>query len=121
MRIVYKDITKEFRQLLQGCQNQKDSIACIQVTQSELTQILKHLDGPQLLPDYFQRRQVRLDEIARERLQLKHDLERAVGDAAREAIYNKDSDLELEAHNITEKVPREITQNGVLIKVVMKA
>ena len=121
MRIAYKDITKEFRQLLQECQNQKDLISCIQVTQFELTQILKHLDAPQLLPDYFQRRQVRLDAISRERLQLKHDLERAVGDAARQAIYNKDSDLELEAHNIVEKVPREIVQNGITIKVVMKA
>lgn len=121
MRIVYKDITKEFRQLLQECQNQKDSIACIQVTQAELSQILKHLEGPQLLPDYFQRRQVRLDAIARERLQLKHDLERAVGDAARQAIYNKDSDLEVEAFNITEKIPSTITQNGITIKVVMKA
>lgn len=121
MRIVYKDITQEFAVLLQEAMQNRDKVACIHVTRPELHSLLNHLDGKRFFSDYWGPREVRLRQLANDLNVLGQKLERVSTQVERQEIFDAKSAIEREQAKITEEVPDQITQNGILIKVVMKA
>lgn len=121
MRIVYKDITQEFAVLMQEAMQNKDKVSCIQVTRAELSALLNHLDGKRFFPDYWGPREARLRQLSTEYNALTQKLEHVTTQVERQAIFDAKSTIEREQAKITDEVPDLITQNGITIKVAMKA
>lgn len=121
MRIAYKDITQEFAVLMQEAVQNKDKVSCIQVTRAELHALLNHLDGKRFFPDYWGPREARLRQLSTEYNALSQKLERVTTQVERQQIFDAKSAIEREQAEIVEEVPDKITQNGITIKVVMKA
>jgi len=121
MRIVYRDIAQEFAVLMQEAMQNRDKVSSIQVTRAELSALLNHLDGKRFFSDYWGPREVRLRQLSTEHHALTQKLEHVTTQVERQEIFDAKSAIEREQAKITEEVPDQITQNGILIKVVMKA
>lgn len=121
MRIVYRDISQEFAVLMQEAVQNRDKVQCIQVTRAELSALLNHLDGKRFFPDYWGPREARLRQLSVEFNALTQKLEHVTTQVARQEIFDAKSKIEREQAKITEEVPDQVTQNGIVIKVAMKA
>lgn len=121
MRIVYKDINQEFAVLMQEAMQNRDKVACIHVTRPELHSLLNHVDGKRFFSDYWGPREVKLRDLAQRFNALSQKLEHVTTQVERQAIFDEKSAIEREKAKITEEVPDQIIQNGITIKVVMKA
>ena len=121
MRIVYKDISEEFLALMQEASNNRNKISCIQVTRPEMQALLSHTNAKVYFSDYMGPRLVRLREIDNHKRSLTQQLEYTRTNEERQVIFNKQSELEREIAKLNEAVPAQIVQNGIVIKVAMKA
>lgn len=121
MRILYKDISQEFAALMQEAMQNRDKVACIQVTRPELQALLTHLDGKRYFSDYWGPRDANIRNLNARYQALTHNLERVTTQVERQAIFDEKSQIERDIAKITDEVPDMITQNGITIKVAMKA
>lgn len=121
MRIVYRDISQEFAALMQEAQQNRDKVACIQVTRPELHALINHLDGKRFFSDYWGPREVKLRELTNRHNALSNKLEHVTTQVERQAIFDEKSQIEREQYKITDEVPDQIVQNGITVRVVMKA
>lgn len=121
MRIIYKDISEEFLALMQEAQNNRNKISCINVTRPEMQALLTHTNAKIYFSDYMAPRLNLLKEIDMHKRSLLQQLEYVQTPEERQNIFNKQSELERQIAAIQEEVPAQIIQNGITIKVAMKA
>lgn len=121
MRILYKDISQEFAVLMQEAMQNRDKVACIQVTRAELSALLNHMEGKRYFPDYWGPRQAKLLQLSTRYNALTQKLEHVTTQVERQAIFDEKSQIERDQAKITDEVPDVVTQNGITIKVAMKA
>lgn len=120
MRIVYNDISQEFRQLLQSCMNIRASVKAIHVTRAELQALLSHSDAKQFLGDYIVQRDVKQQELQQREFKLKQELEKVTTNIERQRIFDELSVIEESLHKLLTEVPAELFQSGIRIVVTMK-
>ena len=120
MRIVYNDISQEFRQLLQSCMNSRSAVTAIHITRSELQALLAHAEAKQFLGDYIVQRDVKQRDLEQRNLRLKQDLERATTQIERQRLFDQMSEVEESLHKLLTDVPSELTQSGIRIVVTLK-
>lgn len=120
MRIVYRDISQEFRQLLQTCMNQRDKVASINVTRAEMQALLTHAEAKQFLGDYLGPRAAKHQELLKTQQRLKQELEHITTQVGRQEHWDKMSQNEEELHAFISEVPRELTQSGIRVVVTVK-
>ena len=120
MRIVYNDISQEFRQLLQSCMNIRGSVKAIHVTRAELQALLSHMDAKQFLGDFIAQRDVQKRELEQHEFKLKQDLEKVTTNIERQRIFDQLSEIEESTHKLLNDVPSELYQSGIRIVVTMK-
>ena len=121
MRIVYKDISTEFAALMQEAMANRSAITCINVTRQELQMLFAHTSANLFFSDYLGPRNAKVQRIDRDLNALAQKLERVTTQVERQQVFNERSDLETERAKLTDDVPSDFMQNGIRIKVAMKA
>lgn len=122
MRIQYDDPVLQMKAMIQEILELGDSgtSAHLLVTKDEMTKIVRHRDAPVLFADYFDPIVKRKTEIHHEMLRLNEEVRQKHRLSEREAIFNKVSDLEIEHHELSQRVPAELTYCSIPIKVSMR-
>ena len=121
MKIVYRDVSEEFCALLQECVKDKNRIAHIAVTPSELNMLLRHKNARHFLGEFISRRDMREVPHQKAITEARQQLEATTDTEEQQRLFNVVSDAEEAIHTIRQEVPKEFTQSGVRIKVVMSA
>ena len=121
MRLIFTDVSTEFAQLLQQASDNKAAVECIQVTRAELQALLSHKNAGLMFGDYYAKRQQKLQDNGNEIFKARQMLERVTTQQDRQDIFNRISELEVQNHKLSTEVPDTIVQNGITIRVSMKA
>lgn len=121
MRIVYKDISQEFAALMQEAMQNRGAITCINVTRQELSMLFAHTSANLFFSDYIGPRNAKVQRIDRDLAALAQKLERVTTQVERQHVFNERSDLESAKAKLIEDIPSDFMQNGIRIKVAMKA
>lgn len=119
MKIVYKDPTEQFKQLLQTAISQRHSVAQISVTQQEMEMLIKHRDAKLYFGDYINERNAKIVNLKNKLSVLQGQSATAQDMDAKMKIFDQQSVVERQINDLENAVPKQVTQSNVIIKVTM--
>lgn len=125
MRISYADQLFQLKVLVDKVLKDKEEFgnsaaAEIIVSKDEMIAIAQHRDAKVLFPDFFAPIVERKVAIEHELINLQEQINRVARLAERQEIFNKISDLEMEAHELNHKTPMTLTLRGVTVRVSLR-
>lgn len=119
MRIVYKDIGKEFSQIMQQCMQRVTEVSCIQLTKEEMKTLIAHPDAPRLLSDYFGPRNAKIAAMEARIAKIRKGIPKTDGQE-RQALFDEMSNCEHIINSLQKEIPSSVTQSGIQVRVSLK-
>lgn len=119
MKIVYKDPTEQFKQLLQTAISQRHAVSQISVTQQEMEMLVKHRDAKLYFGDYINERNAKVVNLKNKLSVLQGQSATAKDMAAKMKLFDEQSVIERQISDLENAVPKQIVQSNVIVKVTM--
>jgi hypothetical protein len=121
MKLVFNDVMVGLRSLIAQAETTEGSHVI--VSKAEMTAIIRHADSRALFPSYFNRIDVRRQQIQMKFTESKKRVNNpAIASGDLQAEFDKQTQYERQLRNIEEEVPAEVrTESGVVVKVSMVA
>lgn len=121
MKLVYSDVMVGLRALI--AQSEAAEGSYVLVSKAEMASIIRHADSRKLFPSYFNRIDVRRQQIQMKFSESKKLVNNpSISPNDLQAEFDKQTQYERQLRNIEDEVPTEVrTESGVVVKVSMVA
>lgn len=119
--VVETDPLQDLESLLNEALSGRHKVKHIAVSATEMREIVTHKRAKEVIPDYLKPQMQRLQRCHEKMTSLKNNQETEEHKLPQQEFFDKMTELEKEEGQITEVIPKQFTQSGILIITSMQA